>query len=154
MHTQVSVILNDADCEPNSAKRQKVDEPQGKYSDMVSQTRYLQKCGAIRVGLKDTIRAVSTQLHNDPKSEKPLNTISHLMVFLIHDPEHTEMTRQVMIACRQAAINAPPIPHWVLPKFSKTEMTKIFGVKRLTCFTLDFSKMSDCDKVQQARDSI
>ena len=64
------------------------------------------------------------------------------------------MTRQVMIACRQAAINAPPIPHWVLPKFSKTEMTKIFGVKRLTCFTLDFSKMSDSSKVQEARDGI
>ena len=64
------------------------------------------------------------------------------------------MTRQVMIACRQSAINAPPIPHWVLPKFSKTEMTKIFGVKRLTCFTLDFSKMSDSSKVQEARDGI
>ena len=104
--------------------------------------------------MKETLRVVSSQLRYDTKSEIGANNASHLMVFLIHDNEHKEMTRQVMIACRQAAIDAPPIPHWVLPKFSKTEMTKIFGVKRLTCFTLDFSKMSDASKVQEARDGI
>ena len=41
MHNHVSVILNDGESEPNTAKRQKVDEAKGKYSDLVVQTRYL-----------------------------------------------------------------------------------------------------------------
>ena len=41
-----------------------------------------------------------------------------------------------MIACKQLDIT-----HFIMPKFSKTELQKMFGVRRLTCFALDFEKM-------------
>jgi hypothetical protein len=31
--------------------------------------------------------------------------------------------------------------HYALPKFAKNELSKIFGVRRLTCFALDFSQL-------------
>jgi hypothetical protein len=33
------------------------------------------------------------------------------------------------------------IAHFVLPKFTKTDLQKWFGVRRITCFALDFSTL-------------
>ena len=40
-----------------------------------------------------------------------------------------------MIACKQ--INK--LDHYILPTFSKTDLSKLFNVKRITCFSLDFN---------------
>ena len=33
------------------------------------------------------------------------------------------------------------LSHYILPKFSKSELQKMFGVRRITCFAIDFKNM-------------
>ena len=54
------------------------------------------------------------------------------LVFLFNDKDHEEVNRQMMVACKQIGVT-----HFVMPKFSKGEISKAFGVKRITCFGLD-----------------
>ena len=75
----------------------------------------------LRVGLKETLKAVT-----DNKD---------CLVFVIHDKDHLDTNAQILAACRQQAIS-----HYVLPKFSKVELCKMFKVKRVTCFAIDFEK--------------
>ena len=60
---------------------------------------------------------------------------SDYVAFLISDPEHDDVTRQLVVACKQVGLM-----HFILPRFIKKELCEIFGVKRLTCFGFDFEK--------------
>ena len=68
-------------------------------------------------------------------------------MFLIHDKEHDDVNAELLSACRQSRsdITDAGINHYVLPKFSKVELCKIFGVKKLMCFSIDFSTLSGLD---------
>ena len=54
------------------------------------------------------------------------------IVFLMSDPEHDDVTRQLVVACKQVSIT-----HFILPRFIKKELCEMFGVKRLTSFGID-----------------
>jgi hypothetical protein len=57
---------------------------------------------------------------------------------------------QLLSACRQSRsdIADEGINHYFLPKFSKVELCKIFGVKKLMCFSIDFGTLSGIDNVR------
>jgi len=75
----------------------------------------------VSIGLRETLKAVTDN--------------RDCLVFVIHDKEHQDTNGQLLAACRQQATS-----HYVLPKFSKVELCKIFGVRRLTCFAVCFEK--------------
>lgn len=76
------------------------------------------------MGLKETLRLVTNVDHKN------------VMVFVLHDKEHDGISSQLMGACKQQALS-----HYVLPKFSKVELCKIFKVKHLTAFAIDFQRL-------------
>jgi len=57
--------------------------------------------------------------------------LSDTVIFIINDKEHEDVSRQLVMACRQLSVK-----HFILPKFSGGEVKALFGVKRLTCFGL------------------
>tara|TARA_B110000285_G_scaffold44438_1_gene49475 strand:+ start:118 stop:360 length:243 start_codon:yes stop_codon:yes gene_type:complete len=70
---------------------------------------------------------------------------------LIHDKEHDDVNAQLLAACRQSrsTIADEGINHYILPKFSKVELCKIFGVKKLMCFSIDFSTLTSINQEKQ-----
>lgn len=84
---------------------------------MKTKVRFLQKKGILAVGLLETQKLLS----------------KNSVIFLINDKEHEEVNRQICIVCKQMSLT-----HFILPKFAKTELTQAFGVKRLTCFAVEF----------------
>ena len=68
-----------------------------------------------------------------------MNGGENLVAFVINDrdngPVVEEITTQLIQQCRQTK----GLNHFVLPKFAKNELCKLFGVKRITCFLIDFS---------------
>jgi len=123
-------IASESDMEP-SAKRQKLDAPAvvDKYAASARLSRTLQKLHKLAVGLKESSKAVLAAADSQPK---------RLMVFLVHDKEHQQESAQLLAACKQAQVN-----HYVLPKFAKAELCKVFGVKRVTSFALVFDGMPE-----------
>lgn len=80
-----SIIVEDKDCEPN-AKRQKTSGgmhsyKSEKYSHLVGVSRYLQKSGALTIGLNSTTKKIKHLLENPDQNK-------HVLVFLIHDKDH------------------------------------------------------------------
>ena len=77
--------------------------------------------------------------------------LENILVFLIHDKEHDDVNAQLLSACRQSRsdITDEGINHYVLPKFSKVELCKIFGVKKLMCFSIDFTTLSGMNNEKQ-----
>ena len=67
-------------------------------------------------------------------------------MFLVHDKETEDITQQLLVACRQMNTfdveegdHVNFLNHFILPKFSQIDLTKAFGVKRVSCFALDFT---------------
>ena len=46
------------------------------------------------------------------------------------------------------------IDHYILHKSAKPNLLKTFGVKRITCFGLDFSGLSDIKDIQRAKEKV
>ena len=104
---------------------------------MVKITRNLQKSGVLTIGLNQTVRKVNSFL---AQNEDP----SNFVVFLFNDKAHEEINSQMMTACKQIKITKNDqeeahdgINHYILPKFGKSEVSKLFGVKHIMCFSVD-----------------
>lgn len=124
---QIYSTISDDQCDP-PAKRQKI-EKETKHSITQKKVRFLQKKRILAVGLLETQKLL----------------VATSIIFIMNDPEHSEINRQLMIACKQMGIS-----HFVLPKFAKNELQLAFGVKRLTTFGLNFSGMEHCrDKLTE-----
>jgi hypothetical protein len=95
--------------------------------DSLKKVRYLQKQRVLGVGLLETQRLL----------------LPSATIFVINDRAHEDVTRQLLIACKQMSLT-----HFVLPKFAKGELSKFFKVRNLTSFAIDF------EKVPQYRDKL
>ena len=82
----------------------------------------MQKKKILKIGLSET----QNLLKNPPDK---------CMVFLINDNDHEHINQQLVIACKQQNL-----PHFILPRFLKKDLSEMFGVKRITCFGLDLSQ--------------
>jgi len=116
-----------------------------KYSKLIKVSKELSKSKILTIGLNQTQKKIRNTLAGG--SEK----LENVLVFLIHDKEHDDVNAQLLAACRQSRSDVADegINHYFLPKFSKVELCKIFGVKKLMCFSIDFSTLSGIDKEKQ-----
>ena len=82
------------------------------------------------VGFKETVKMVTQE--------------SGCVVFVIHDTDHEVTLPQVMSACR-----IKNIPHYVLPKFAKSDLCKFLNVRRLTSFAIKCSREELCKDISK-----
>jgi len=94
----------------------------------------------LKVGLNDTQKVLKNYLEKNLKDDVKKN-ISDTFVFIFHDKEVEEVCSQLVTVCKQISSQGLPLNHYILPKFIKGEICKVFGVRRLVCFMIDFSKL-------------
>ena len=108
-------------------------------------SKELSKNKILTIGLNQTQRKIRETLTG------PHDKLENVLVFIIHDKDHDDVNAQLLTACRQASSDVidEGINHYVLPKFTKNELCKIFGVKKLMCFSIDFSTLSGIQDQKQ-----
>lgn len=113
-----------------------------KYTKLVKVSKELAKNKILTIGLNQTQKKIRNTLNGSSEQKE------NVLVFLIHDKEHDDVNAQLLAACRQSRsdIAEEGINHYILPKFSKVELCKIFGVKKLMCFSIDFTTLTSISK--------
>lgn len=113
-----------------------------KYAKLIKISKELTKNKILTIGLNQTQKKIRETLSGNPEQQE------NVLIFLIHDKEHEDVNAQLLAACRQSRsdFDLQGVNHYVLPKFSKVELCKIFGVKKLMCFSLDFTTLTGIDK--------